>query len=355
MIELIDFTDAEKTNEYEAFVSEHRAGSFMQSLRWCGVKNSWGREAVVLRGAGGRITGAMLVLIKKVPFFGKSLLYAPRGPVCDLHDGKSIAALLEGVKLLSQKYDAYLFKMDPYIEEGDEVFIAQMRELGFAHTPHAKELTTIQSRCNYMLPIEGKSADEVFQAFHSKWRYNIRLAQRRGVECRACGIEALDDFYPLMVETGKRDGFLIRPKEYFAKMLDALGEHCRLYLCYHEGVPLSGAVATQFAGKTCYVYGASSNEHRNLMPNYLMQWTMIQWAIENGCFVYDFQGIPYYFDETHPNYGVYRFKRGFNGQVVVLAGEFDYVFSKSANEWIHRAERTVKQLYRMKIKVTTGH
>ena len=138
-------------------------------------------------------------------------------------------------------------------------------------------------------------------------------------------------------------------------MLDALGEHCRLYLCYHEGVPLSGAVATQFAGKTCYVYGASSNEHRNLMPNYLMQWTMIQWAIENGCFVYDFQGIPYYFDETHPNYGVYRFKRGFNGQVVVLAGEFDYVFSKSANEWIHRAERTVKQLYRMKIKVTTGH
>lgn len=93
-------------------------------------------------------------------------------------------------------------------------------------------------------------------------------------------------------------------------------------MCYYNGEPLSGAVATQYAGKTCYVYGASTAQHRNVMPNYLMQWNMICWAVENGCSIYDFQGIPFYKNENHPNYGVYRFKQGFNGEVLTYAGEF---------------------------------
>ena len=165
------------------------------------------------------------------------------------------------------------------------------------------------------------------------------------MECRVCGTECLDDFYRLMEETGKRDGFCIRSKEYFRRMLENLGEHCRLYICYYEGKPLSGAVTTQYAGKTCYVYGASTAECRNVMPNYLMQWTMIQWAVENGCEIYDFQGIPFYKDETHPNYGVYRFKCGFNGEVLTYAGEFVKCYNKTDSFLIRKAGRFVRRVF----------
>ena len=64
------------------------------------------------------------------------------------------------------------------------------------------------------------------------------------------------------------------------------------------------------------------------MPNYLMQWEMIRWAAQSGCDVYDFQGVPYWYDSTHPNYGVYRFKTGFNGRLAIYAGEFTKVFAQ---------------------------
>ena len=89
------------------------------------------------------------------------------------------------------------------------------------------------------------------------------------------------------------------------------------------------------------------------MPNHIMQWTMIQWAVENGGFVYDFQGIPNYQDENSPNYGVYRFKKGFNGQVVEFAGEFDYNFKPKTKKLIDFLEKTVQKLRHVQRKLTT--
>ena len=141
-----------------------------------------------------------------------------------------------------------------------------------------------------------------------------------------CDKSALDEFLPIMQVTGERDGFSTRPKAYFERMLDALGENVRLYMAYYNGVAVSGAITTQYANKTCYVYGASDNNHRNVMPNYLVQWEMICWAIDNGCTVYDFQGVSGNLDENSPHYGLYRFKKGFNGTLDELAGEFDLEF-----------------------------
>ena len=229
--------------------------------------------------------------------------------------------------------------------------------MGFSYIENAPELSTIQARNNYMLRnIEGKTPDEVMATFKSDWRNRIRKAGRKGVVCKVCGAEAVDDFYPIMEATGIRDGFSIRSKEYFVKMLNGLGpEHCRLFMCYYEEegkepIPLSGAVTTQYAGKTCYVYGASANHHRNLYPNYLMQWTMINWALENNNFIYDFQGIPFYKDETHPNYGVYKFKKGFNGEVVTYAGEFFYVFKPFMKKIVDLCEKIVMARHDRKTK-----
>ena len=100
-------------------------------------------------------------------------------------------------------------------------------------------------------------------------------------------------------------------------------------MCYFpQGIiPLSGAIAVCYGDRVSYVYGASTAKHRNLMPNYLMQWQMISWAIESGCRIYDFMGVPHFEDESHPNYGVYRFKKGFNGTAVTYAGEFNLILS----------------------------
>lgn len=356
-MEIINKSDKNLLAEYEEFASTSRYGNFMQSINWPKVKDNWGWDAVISRDKDGKIRGTCLCIIKKIPFFGCTFLYAPHGPCCDPADKETVADLFEGVKALAKKHKAYQFMWDPCFEEKETELTQMYRDMGFTHIDDAPELSTIQARNNYMLRnIEGKTPDEVMATFKSDWRNRIRKAGRKGVVCKACGKEALDDFYPMMEATGTRDGFSIRSKEYFAKMLDALGEdHCRLFVCYleQEGekpIPVSGALTTRYAGKTCYVYGASSNHHRNTYPNYLMQWTMINWAMEKNNFIYDFMGIPFYKDETHPNYGVYKFKKGFNGEVVTYVGEFYYVFMPIRKKLVDLAQRIVEARHMRRTK-----
>ena len=347
-MEIINKNDAALLDEYENFTKNHENGNFMQSLKWPDVKDNWGWDAIISRGKDGKIRGTCLVLIKKVPIFGCTFLYAPHGPVCDYSDKEVLQDLLDGVKVLAKKYKSYQFMWDPCFEEKERELSELMISMGFSHIYDAPELSTIQARNNYMLRnIKGKTQDEVMMSFKPDWRNRIRKGPKKGVVCKVCGVEALDDFYPLMQATGIRDGFAIRAKEYFVKFINGLGpEHCHLFMCYTEEdgrqIPLSGAVTTQYAGKTCYVYGASANHHRNLYPNYLMQWTMICWALENDNYIYDFQGIPFYTDETNPNYGVYKFKKGFNGEVVTYAGEFFYTFRPLMKKIVDLCERLVR-------------
>ena len=135
-----------------------------------------------------------------------------------------------------------------------------------------------------------------------------------------------------MVETGNRDDFLIRPLEYFEKMYDCMGkDYLRLIMADYEGQPISGAIAIYYGNKVWYLYGASSNEHRNVMPNYLVQWEMIKWALEKKCDIYDFRGVSGHVDENHPQYGIYKFKKGFNGDFVEFVGELYMVFKPVTN------------------------
>lgn len=147
---------------------------------------------------------------------------------------------------------------------------------------------------------------------------------------RICGKEMVPEFTRIMVETGVRDNFVTRPASYFAAMLDNLGEHARLYMAFHEGRAIAGTLAIRYGDKVWYLYGASSNSERNLMPNYLLQWSMIRWAIESGSRVYDFRGVSGDLSEDNPHYGLYRFKKGFGGEFTEFVGEYDYVLKKSA-------------------------
>ncbi len=333
----MEILSPDRYSELDEFVAGHINGGFTQCSSWRHVKNNWGYEAVVSRNDKGEIVGAMSVLIQKIPLIGTTFLYAPRGPVCDLNDRAVLSDLKAGADALAKKHKAHSLKIDPDTLMEDQEFINIMKEMGFVQFAGPDGFETIQARFNYRLYIKGRTEEEVLADITQKCRYNIRVAQKKGVEIRVGTKEDLDDFIRIMQVTGERDGFITRPKIYFERMLDALGENVRLYMGYYEGKAISGAITTNFGGKCCYVYGASDNNHRNVMPNYLMQWEMIRWAVETNCFVYDFQGVSGLLDESKPIYGLYRFKKGFNGTLDELVGEFDYTYMPIRSKLVDHA------------------
>ena len=140
---------------------------------------------------------------------------------------------------------------------------------------------------NAVYPLE-----ELMPAFGEKTRYNIRLSARKGVTTRWAGAEALETFFRIYLETCERDGIGHRPLDYFQRMLEAYGpERCRVCLAEYEGEPLAAAIALHYGRKVFYIYGASSNEKRNLMPAYAMQAEMIRWACSLGVDFYDLGGV----------------------------------------------------------------
>lgn len=349
---MAEILSKDQYSEYENFVSNSPYGSFCQSIKWTKVKNNWEHEIIVSRDKDNKIIGGMLVLIQRIPGFNSSFLYSPRGPVCDLYNKDLISDLISQVNILAKKYSAHMFKMDPDVLITDKKFINIAKSLNFDHFTGGKNFETIQSRFNYRLYINNRSLDELMRSFHSKTRYNIRVAQKHNVEVKICGKKSVDDFIKIMRVTGDRDGFNVRPREYFDRMLDALGDNVRLYMAFYEEKPIAGAVTTNYAGKTCYVYGASDNNHRNVMPNYLVQWEMIKWAVETGCRVYDFQGVSGDIsDKTNPLYGLYRFKKGFSGQLDELAGEFNLIYKPITNKLINIAIDTKENISHLKKKL----
>jgi len=332
--------------EYEKFLQTHKKGHFAQSLLWAKLKDNWKNEILILENEDGSIRASMSILIRSVPLFHKTMMYAPRGPVCDMHDKEAIAKLLDGARELAKKYNSYVLKIDPDIKSDDAEFAKIAKELGLCERKKTKNFEEIQPRYVFRLDVAGKSEDEIFAAFQNKTRYNVRLATRKGVTSEIGTREDLPRFHEIMMETGTRDGFIIRSLSYFQKMYDALGDHIRLYIAKHEGKIISGTLAILYGNKVWYLYGASSNEYRNVMPNYLLQWDMIKWSIESGCDIYDFRGVSGDIDESNPLYGLYRFKKGFSGEFTEFIGELDYIFDKPMYDIIEKAQIVYRNLRR---------
>ena len=181
---------------------------------------------------------------------------------------------------------------------------------------------------------------------------NIRLAAKKGVEVREGTREDLKAFHKIMVETGSRDGFIIRPLEYFEKMYDNLApEHMKLLMAYYDNEPISGVIPIFYGNKTWYLYGASSNKHRNLMPNYLLQWEMIKMAIARHDDIYDFRGVSGVVDENHPQYGLYRFKKGFGAKFTEFIGEVYMPYKPITYKLYRFSEKLFRTLRQIKRKI----
>ena len=334
---------------YKEFLEKHNRCNFQQSLEWGDVKVSWKKEVVLSEDENGNIVGSICVWIRKIPIFG-NLMYSARGPICDIHDENVLKDLTDGLNEIAKRYNAFVLRCEPDILKTDNDYREIVRSLGYKIKADSKDFKDeIQPRFVFRLDIKNKTEDEVFNAFHQKTRYNIRLATKKGVEIKEGTREDLKEFHKIMVETGEREDFIIRPLSYFEKMYDCLGSnHMKLLMAYHEGEAIAGIIPIMYGNKVWYLYGASSNRHRNLMPNYLLQWTMIQEAIERKADVYDFRGVSGVVDETHPQYGLYRFKKGFNAEFTEFIGEVYMEYKPLVNRLYKIAEKTFRTLRKLK-------
>jgi len=170
--------------------------------------------------------------------------------------------------------------------------------------------------------------DDLLAGMKEKWRYNVRLAGRRGVSVRpARTLEDVQAWYRILQVTGERDGFGIHTLDYYRRawLLFAPENQAQLLLAEHDGRLLAGIFVGYLGQQAIYLYGASSNEYRQLMPNYLLQWEAMRWAKNQGALSYDLWGIPDSDDPTEAMAGVYRFKSGWGGHTVRFAGNYEYV------------------------------
>lgn len=345
-------SDGEALTAYRRFLEEHPAGHFLQTPEWARVKQSWKSETVLARDGEGRITGSMSLLIRRLPLFGE-LIYCPRGPVCDPGDERTLQKLTEECREVMKKHGAFAVRIEPDVPEGETAFLEAARALGWRRRPAKDALDELQPASLFRLGLEGKSEEEVFSGFHKKLRYNIRLAQRRGVEVTEGSRDDLGEFGALMDVTARRDGFLGRNVGYFRRVWDCLGpERVSLLMAKYEGRTLAAGLFVSFAHKTWYLYGASSDENRNLMPCHLLQWEAIRRAVARGDRLYDLRGYL-----GREDSGLYRFKSQFGAEKVRLVGELYLTDSPVKYALARRAERLVRLSYRLRSKLRTrlGH
>ncbi len=324
---LVNLDNPEEVKKYEEFITNTPYAVTTQAMAWAKVKDNWNSFYIYLEKNNEVVAAMSILTVKSVG--DKKLAYATRGPVCDITNIELVKELYDEAEKHLSNENIFLLRTDPEVYY-DEKLSDAYKAAGF--TVRNKDIhphSTIQPRLNMRLDTEGKTEETLLAEFHSKTRYNIRLAKRKGIEVHSSrSLEDLKAFYETHVIMSERQEISYRPYEYFERVLNAYGENAKVFIATFEGEVLAGALCLSYGNVTWYMYGGSNNLHRNKMPNYLMQWEMIKWGLERKTKYYDFGGI---FDMNEDD-GLYRFKRGFiaNDQVTEFIGEIDRVYDEEA-------------------------
>jgi peptidoglycan pentaglycine glycine transferase (the first glycine) len=300
----------------------------LQTWEWGAFKERHGWQAERwLWTASGVPKAAALMLHRSVPGLPGPVMYVPKGPLLDYGDAALLARVLSDLEELGRGRRALFLKLDPDLQidtPQGEAAVALMRQRGWRFSREQVQFV------NTLMLDLSPSLDELLRGMKSKWRYNVRLAARRGVVVRPGGVEDLSLLYDMYRETSLRDRFVIRPEAYYQ---DAWGAFISARLAQPliaevEGQPVAMLILFQFGKRAWYMYGASRSVHRERMPNHLLQWEAIRWAKERGCTAYDLWGAPRKLDPSDPMWGVHRFKQGFGAHLVRFVGAYDYPVSR---------------------------
>ncbi|HNW55563.1 MAG TPA: peptidoglycan bridge formation glycyltransferase FemA/FemB family protein [bacterium] len=250
---------------------------------------------------------AVTILIRKALPFGLSYFYSPRGPLIakEFNNLNIWSKLLDDIKPWLKQQQALFWRIEPLNEISD----ANFSQLKLKRSPD------IQPSQTRMLDLT-LSEEELLQQMHPKTRYNIRLASKRGVTVESTGAAGFDDFWQLMKTTGERDKFHLHGRDYYKAITEK--PFSQLLIARQGETVLAAGIFAYWQQTAIYLHGASSNEKRELMAPYLIQWEAIKLARQLNCQRYDFFGIN---PSKWP--GVTRFKQGFGGYIVDYPGVYD--------------------------------
>lgn len=308
---------------WDAFLQLHSA-HILQTWAWGELKSrfGWRAERVAWRQDGQMCAAAQILYRRLAPTL--TVAYIPRGPV--VGGREYLAPFLTKLQTHVRTRGVFLLKLEPDWQRGDE------RETALRQIRAISSTETIQPPTTIHIDLTA-DPDTILARMKPKWRYNIRMAEKKGVVVRSGDASDFAAFHDLMRITGARDHFAIHGANYYQKAFElwSAQDNARLLIAEYEQKPLGMIFVTAFAQEAIYLYGASSNEERNRMPNHALHWAAIRWFKTRGCVRYDLWGIP----ETTPETGddanlpssLYQFKQGFGGEVVRYTGAWDLVFN----------------------------
>ena len=306
--------------DWKQFIDRHPDAHLLQSAEWGELKGvfGWQPARLVCDGIGAQ------VLFRKLPV-GLTIGYIPK-PGFDL-DVQTGSQVQQELVALCRRKRAVFLKIEP-----DRWETSKKSE---PPSPMHVSRFNIQPPRTMVVDLRG-SEDDLLARMKQKCRYNIRLAEKKGVSVRAW--DDLGGFHELMRTTGGRDGFGVHSVAYYSRTYELFhaAQQCELLAAEYEGTPLAALMVFRRGKRAWYLYGASSDQERNRMPAYLLQWQAMRWARAHGCEEYDLWGVP---DEDEATleanfarrsdglWGVYRFKRGFGGEVKRAVQARDIIFS----------------------------
>ncbi len=319
---MIEFVPLDRAGELDQYVTNHPRGHYMQTSLWGKARTDWCWRGMILRGKNKEILATVALMFKTSALTGRKLFYAPRGPVfSDIEHYQELTAFLIRY---ARDQGGYLLRIDPAVSVRDQGFRKVAENMGFRIDTRA-DFTTFQPKNVYQVMLSGLKEEELLARFHRKTRYNIHLAQKRGVTVREVGAAYLPVFQKMMAETARRNNFHARPEDFFRRILESAPDNVFLLLAEREGKFLAGAIEIIQGRRAWYAYGCSFDQGRKDMPNVLIQWEMIRRAMAAGCSVYDMRGVEGETCEHDPGNGLHRFKQGFDGRLVEYAGQMDLV------------------------------
>jgi lipid II:glycine glycyltransferase (peptidoglycan interpeptide bridge formation enzyme) len=330
--------------------------SFLQSEPWGDFKSIYGWKPLRFEFEIDGRSAVLLVLVKRMPA-GFCFAYVPHGPALSPREGEGgqlLALLSEALRpylpraCLFIRFDPPWYEVEKdAVDQEDE---AERRSSSPVETrrsligaPLRRAAYDVQPPDTVLVDLRP-SEESILGLMKPKWRYNIRLAVKKGVVVEEAGPEAIPEFYELYRTTAQRDRIAIHPEDYYRRLFAADAREprafdLRLWVARHEGEALAAIITLFYGDEATYLYGASSDEGRNLMPAYALQWAAMRGAKAAGCSRYDLFGIPPNDDPEHPMAGLYRFKTGFGGEIVHRAGSWDYPLLRSAYACFRIAER----------------
>ncbi len=230
---------------------------------------------------------------------GGSFWYVPRGPALADADLEGWREWLAGIRALAARRRVLAVRVEPESRAvGDLLLRAGYRSEGHVQPPVSQIVD--------LSPEEGG----IRAGFKPKTRYNLGLAERRGVTVEATRDVGL--FTALVQETARRQGIQLPGRSYFEALLEVLESNSRLYVARAEGIALAAILVAGFGPTAYYLYGGDSRQRREMMPNYLLHWVAMREARRRGCRFYDLWGII--------GQGLQQFKAGFGGQTVHYLG-----------------------------------